>query len=129
MKRQSNEPCQLKPDKCAKECDKINASKYFFTRNKRLENEFFNKPCMELAKSLLGKTLLRQTNEGDLLAGRIVEVECYFAENDKSSHSYNFRQTKRNTAMFMKAGTLYVYMTYGMYYCMNISAKGNMYID
>ena len=90
----------------------------------RMSRTFFEQPCSKLAKALLGKTLVRKYNDGNILAGRIVEVECYFAQDDKCSHSYNYRQTKRNTAMFMKAGTLYVYMTYGMYYCTNISAKG-----
>lgn len=91
---------------------------------KKLLEEYYNKNCLDLAKSLLGKLIVRHMN-GQRLTCMIVEVESYFASDDKSSHSYNHKKTKRNEAMFMKPGTLYVYMTYGMYNCMNISSKGN----
>lgn len=34
----------------------------------------------------------------------------------------NVRQTPGNQPMYMAAGTAYVYMTYGMYFCFNISS-------
>lgn len=49
---------------------------------------------------------------------RIVETEAY-DQNDEASHAYG-GERQRNKTMFMSAGHLYVYFTYGMYYCCNI---------
>lgn len=87
----------------------------------KFTEEFYNIPCYELANNLLGKVLVRKV-EGNILKGRIVETECYLGGEDKASHSYNGRQTPRNEPMFMPPGTSYVYMTYGIYHCFNISA-------
>lgn len=87
----------------------------------KISDECFNLPCYELANYLLGKLLIRKI-DGNILKGRIVETECYLGGEDKASHSYNGKKTPRNEAMFMPPGTSYVYMTYGIYYCFNISA-------
>lgn len=86
----------------------------------------FCKPCSDLAKYLLGKTIVRCVNN-EVITGKIVETESYPGGDDKCSHSFNYKQTARNKAMFMSPGTLYVYMTYGMYFCMNISSEGLHY--
>ncbi|XP_039290862.1 putative 3-methyladenine DNA glycosylase isoform X2 [Nilaparvata lugens] len=89
----------------------------------RLKDDFFNVSCEQLARNLLGKILVR--NLGDvILKGRIVETECYPGGEDKASHSFNGKITARNKPMFMKPGTCYVYLTYGMYHCFNISCQG-----
>lgn len=95
----------------------------YFSEGKRLDEKFFNVPCVELAKNLLGTVLVRKFG-GSLLKGRIVETECYLGFPDKASHSYQGRRTPRNEPMFMAPGTIYVYQTYGMYYCINISSEG-----
>lgn len=92
------------------------------TNYHKLTEEDYSIPCYELANYLLGKILVRKF-EGKLLKGRIVETECYLGGDDKASHSYKGKQTPRNQPMFMPPGTSYVYMTYGMYHCFNISAK------
>lgn len=92
-------------------------------KGEKLDSSFYNIPCAELARSLLGKVLVRKLPSGELLKGKIVETECYLGVDDKASHSYNGKQTDRNSAMFMKPGTSYVYSIYGMYYCFNISSK------
>nr|CAB3263928.1 probable DNA-3-methyladenine glycosylase [Phallusia mammillata] len=89
-----------------------------------LSDAYYDHDCFKLARSLLGKKIVRKVNDRRL-ACKIVEVESYLANDDKSSHSYQHKKTKRNEAMFMKPGTLYVYLTYGMYHCMNISSKGD----
>lgn len=90
----------------------------------RLKDSFYDVPCEDLAKRLLGKILVRRMNDGTVLKGRVVETECYLGGEDKASHSYNGRITERSKPMYMKPGTTYVYMTYGMYHCFNISSQG-----
>lgn len=80
--------------------------------------------CEEMAKSLLGKVLVRRLDDNAVIRGRIVETESYLGGDDAASHSFNGKLTVRNEPMFMKPGTAYVYFTYGMYNCFNISSKG-----
>ncbi|XP_038143894.1 DNA-3-methyladenine glycosylase [Cyprinodon tularosa] len=100
-------------------------SRYFSTEpQRRLEQDFFNQPCISLAKAFLGKVLVRKCADGSELRGRIVETEAYLGGEDKASHSAGGKRTERNTAMFMKPGTIYVYPIYGIYLCMNVSSEG-----
>jgi len=95
------------------------------TRGKRLLASFFDQPCIELAHNLLGKYVIRISPEdGKRLSGRIVETEGYVGIEDRASHSYGGRRTARNEAMYMPAGTCYVYNIYGIYTCMNVSSRG-----
>lgn len=89
----------------------------------RLPLSFFNSPCEELAQNLLGKVLVRYLENGTILKGRIVETEGYLGVIDKASHTYQNKITPRNIPMYMLPGTIYVYMTYGMYHCFNISSQ------
>ncbi|XP_044737807.1 putative 3-methyladenine DNA glycosylase [Chrysoperla carnea] len=89
----------------------------------RLTKSFYDVSCQELALNLLGKVLVRRLDDNSLFKGRIVETESYLADIDKASHAYNGRRTERNEPMYMPAGTAYVYMTYGMYFCFNISSS------
>ncbi|XP_076764807.1 putative 3-methyladenine DNA glycosylase [Xylocopa sonorina] len=90
----------------------------------RLPYSFFDCPCEELAQNLLGKILVRCLENGTVLKGRIVETEGYLGIIDKASHTYQKKVTPRNIPMYMPPGTIYVYMTYGMYHCFNISSQG-----
>ncbi|XP_076865435.1 DNA-3-methyladenine glycosylase isoform X6 [Brachyhypopomus gauderio] len=90
----------------------------------RLRFDFFNQPCVDLAKAFLGKVLVRRQADGSELRGRVVETEAYLGGEDKASHSAGGKRTERNTAMFMKPGTIYVYPIYGIYLCMNVSSQG-----
>lgn len=84
-----------------------------------LKRDFFNRNTKIVAKELLGKYLVR-TISNKLMVGKIVEVEAYLGSNDKASHSYNFRKTNRTKIMYERPGTLYVYLIYGMYHCLNV---------
>ena len=91
----------------------------------RLSAAFFDQPCVELARNLLGKYVVRISSEdGKRLSGRIVQTESYVGLEDRASHSYGGRRTARNEAMYMPPGTSYVYNIYGIYTCMNISSRG-----
>ena len=78
--------------------------------------ELFAGSLHEVARGLLGWTFLR-----DGVGGRIVEVEAY-APDDPASHAYRGR-TKRNGAMFAAPGTLYVYRSYGVHWCVNVACE------
>jgi len=83
-----------------------------------LPPDFYQSPTLTLARSLIGKVLVR-AHEGRQLKGRIVEVEAYHQDGDRAAHSYS-GQTRRNAVMFGPPGFLYVYFIYGMHYCMNV---------
>ncbi|MCA9294808.1 MAG: DNA-3-methyladenine glycosylase [Phycisphaerales bacterium] len=74
-----------------------------------------------VAPQLLG-LILRRTLEGtgEVLEGRIVEVEAYLGEIDRAAHSYRRHRSARNESMYGRAGLAYVYFTYGMHHCINI---------
>lgn len=90
-----------------------------------LKKEFYAKPTPEVAKNLLGKVLCRKV-DGKILKGKIVETESY-TQDDKACHAYGGRRTKRCESLFAEPGTAYVYFTYGMYFCMNISTERKNY--
>lgn len=84
----------------------------------RLPKRFYLRPVDTVALNLLGKILVKKT-DGNVLAGRIVEVEAYGGDSDAASHSFSGK-TKRNEVMFREGGYLYVYFTYGMHFCCNV---------
>ncbi|MFZ3339301.1 MAG: DNA-3-methyladenine glycosylase [Terriglobales bacterium] len=84
-----------------------------------LSSAFFNRDPRRVARSLLGKVLIRKTPRG-ILSGRIVETEAYLGEGDGAAHSASGK-TPRNAVLFGPPGFAYVYFIYGNYYCLNVS--------
>nr|CAI5826408.1 unnamed protein product [Callosobruchus analis] len=89
---------------------------------RRLLKQDYEKYCTDLANYLLGKIIVKKLENGICLKGRIVETESYLGLEDKASHSYRGKITKRNESMFMPAGTAYTYVLYYGYHCFNISS-------
>lgn len=74
----------------------------------------------ELARYLIGKTLVHDVTEGRL-SGRIVEAEAY-PIGDAAAHSFR-GLTPRNRSLFMRRGHAYVYFNYGAHWMMNVSSE------
>ena len=81
---------------------------------KRLGYEFYHRPCLEVAYDLVGKVLV---HDGQRL--RISETEAYCGESDTACHASKGR-TKRNEVLYADAGTVYVYLCYGIHWLMNV---------
>lgn len=84
----------------------------------RLGRDFFHRPCLEVSKDLVGKVLVRKTADGELRL-RISETEAYCGEQDTACHASRGR-TKRTEVFYAEAGTLYVYLCYGIHWMLNI---------
>lgn len=85
----------------------------------KLKRNFYRKSALDLSKDLLGKFLVFNKDDKKFIS-KIVEVEAYMGENDKASHTYMNRRTKRTETMFKDAGHAYVYLIYGIYNCLNV---------
>lgn len=82
-----------------------------------LESSFYQQDTLTVAQSIIG--LVLQTNiNGQITSGQIVETEAYLY-NDPAAHSF-IGPTPRNQALFGPAGTIYVYLIYGLHYCFNV---------
>ena len=82
-----------------------------------LPRSFYARPAVEVAQDLLGKVI----RHGPASA-RIVETEAYLGVDDAAAHSAR-GLTPRTKVIFGPPGHAYVYLIYGMHYCLNIVAE------
>jgi DNA-3-methyladenine glycosylase len=84
----------------------------------KLPRSFYDRDPVVVARELLGKYLVHVSGGVERI-GRIVEDEAYLGPHDRAAHSARGR-TKRTEVMFGPPGHAYIYLIYGMYYCMNV---------
>ena len=85
----------------------------------RLGYDFFHRPCLTVAEELVGKCLVHRLPDGQMLRLRISETEGYCGESDTACHAHKGR-TKRTEVLYADAGTIYVYLCYGIHWLLNI---------
>lgn len=83
----------------------------------RLQESFFARDTVQVARDLIGKRLIRL--EGiNRITGIILETEAYRGEEDLACHC-RVGRTPRTEIMYGPAGRSYVYLIYGMYWLLN----------
>ena len=91
-----------------------------------ISRKFFEDSPEKVSPKLLGKLLVARSPDGEVLAGRIVEVEAYLGPHndppDPAAHTHR-GPTPRNLVLFGPPGHAYVYFIYGRYFCANISCE------
>ncbi|MFZ0565222.1 MAG: DNA-3-methyladenine glycosylase [Chlamydiales bacterium] len=86
----------------------------------KLELDFYlRNDVISISRELIGNYLFTSIG-GEVTGGRILETEAYRGPDDRASHAYNNRRTKRTEVMFHKGGICYVYLCYGIHNLLNI---------
>lgn len=91
-------------------------------KREKLGRQFYTRDTLTVAKDLLGKYIVCKTG-GKTVVGKIVETEAYIGPQDRASHAYGGKITKRNVAEYYEGGRIYIYLVYGMYWQLNISTS------
>ncbi|MGH7384825.1 MAG: DNA-3-methyladenine glycosylase [Candidatus Rokuibacteriota bacterium] len=87
----------------------------------KLARAFYTRPdVVAVARRLLGSLLVVPARAGRRVSGIIVETEAYRGPEDRASHAYRGRRTRRTEPMYAPGGTAYVYFVYGMYHQFNV---------
>jgi DNA-3-methyladenine glycosylase len=86
----------------------------------KLQLDFYQQEDVEeIAKKLIGKFLVTHFGK-TATCGMIVETEAYAGVNDKASHAYNGKRTKRTETMYKAGGICYIYLIYGIHALFNV---------
>lgn len=88
--------------------------------SERLDLKYFqSQNALFLAEDLLGKILVRDFGNGEIIRIPIVETEAYLGHDDLASHASKGR-TPRTEIMFAEGGVIYAYLIYGIHWMLNI---------
>jgi DNA-3-methyladenine glycosylase len=91
-------------------------------QREKLPRQFYLRDTREVARDLLGKELVRESPEG-VTSGIIVETEAYLGIDDRASHAFGGRASRRTAVMYEEGGRAYTYLIYGMYWCLNLTTR------
>jgi DNA-3-methyladenine glycosylase len=81
---------------------------------------YLSESVVDIGRRLLGKFLFSRSADGVVTGGIIVETEAYAGPEDRASHAFNNRKTRRTDTMFRQGGVAYVYLCYGIHRMLNI---------
>jgi DNA-3-methyladenine glycosylase len=100
----------------------INKNAAHARKTRRLNQQFFERRTLLVARELLGKVIVRRIGK-QKISVMIAETEAYIGEKDLASHA-RFGRTKRNAVMYGHAGVWYPYFIYGMHWMLNVTTEG-----
>lgn len=89
-------------------------------RIRRLRRSELPAATLDLARFLIGKTLVRELPAGRII-GRIVETEAY-PPGDAAGHAFP-GERPRTRSLFLRRGHAYVYLSYGLFWLLNVSSE------
>ena len=84
---------------------------------------FFERPAEVVARELIGAVIEVRAGQA-VTRGRIVETEAYLGVDDPASHAFAHRRHAGNVSVYGAPGTWYVYRSYGIHWCANLTAGG-----
>lgn len=85
-----------------------------------LPGDFYRRgDATKVAADLLGKVLCTRIDER-VTSAFITETEAYAGPEDRASHAWNGRRTRRTEPMFAEGGIAYVYLCYGIHHLFNV---------
>lgn len=83
------------------------------------EKFYLRDDVVQISQELLGKVLC--TNIGGIRTTAVItETEAYAGVDDKASHAFGNRRTKRTEPIFAEGGIAYVYLCYGIHHLFNV---------
>ena len=92
-----------------------------------LKKKFFSRPSYLVAPNLIGCFLIKRISKNKYLSGVIIETEAY-SQEESSCHGFSGK-TQRNKTLFGEPGNLYIYLSYGIYHCVNIVTGKNNFAN
>ena len=80
---------------------------------------YIREDVVQISRELLGKVLCTSI-DGQVTNAIITETEAYAGVEDKASHAYGGRRTKRTEPLYAQGSTAYVYLCYGIHQLFNV---------
>ena len=84
---------------------------------------FFERPSEVVARELIGAIIEVRSGPNSVF-GRIVETEAYLGADDPASHAFAYRRHAGNASLYLPPGTWYIYRSYGIHWCANLTVGG-----